>query len=360
MDKAISLFSGCGGDTLGLEQAGFKVVAFSELKPTIAKSHLANFPESTYILDTRGKTGDITKIEDGQFSKYKGLSIDLVFAGFPCQGFSHAGKKSATDPRNQMFRQFIRVTKEVRPLFVIGENVVGLEKFKSGPNVGDPLMIDCIKGAFSEIGYDLVYKVHEATAFGVPQKRKRLLIVGWDTTRLPEFKAKEASLWASIARLGAQKQMVLPSSFVSNTMEGAYLIPTASIPEGFNAYALAVAEDAEPLNVPHPYVVLKTNQNLLSCTKRDSPVHSEIVNLDAPMKTIICTYGHQPRLLVGLKKPSGACYARCLTPDELKQVQGFPASYRLEGSTSEKIIQIGNAVPPPMIECVAKALKLLV
>ena len=114
--------------------------------------------------------------------------------------------------------------------------------------------------------------------------------------------------------------------------------------------------DDEPTGTPHPYVVLKTNEGLLSCSKRDSPIHSEIMDLDAPSKTIICTYGHQPRLLVGLRKRDGTAYARSMTPDELKQIQGFPSNYIVNGSLSNKITQIGNAAPPPMIECVVRAL----
>ena len=104
--------------------------------------------------------------------------------------------------------------------------------------------------------------------------------------------------------------------------------------------------------------MLKTDANLLSCTKRDSPIHSEIINVDAPSKTIICTYDYQPRLLVGLRKPDGTAYARMLLPDELKQIQGFPETYKLEGKPSEKIVQVGNAVPPPMIHAVANAIRL--
>jgi DNA (cytosine-5)-methyltransferase 1 len=76
-----------------------------------------------------------------------------------------------------------------------------------------------------------------------------------------------------------------------------------------------------------------------------------------PSKTIICTYDHQPRLLVGLLKPSGKAYARCLLPDELKQIQGFPADFLMRGSLKEQIVQIGNAVPPALIEAVARQLK---
>jgi DNA (cytosine-5)-methyltransferase 1 len=138
-------------------------------------------------------------------------------------------------------------------------------------------------------------------------------------------------------------------------MEGAYRLTTK--PDDFDDYALAIPHDAEPTGTPHPFVVLKANQNLLSCSKRNSPVHSEVIDLDAPSKTIICTYDHQPRLLVGLRKPDGTSYVRTLLPDELKQIQGFPATYQLVGNTKELVTQIGNAVPPPLIECVATALK---
>ena len=88
--NAISLFSGLGGDSLGMKLAGCNVVAYNELKPTFCKSHEANFPDSELICD--GKVTDISKLDDSCFVKYNG-STDILFAGFPCQGFSTAGKK---------------------------------------------------------------------------------------------------------------------------------------------------------------------------------------------------------------------------------------------------------------------------
>ena len=160
----------------------------------------------------------------------------------------------------------------------------------------------------------------------------------------------------------------MPRSFVTNTMEGAFKIPDAQIPAKFAEYALSVPQKAEPFGDPHPYVVLKASTNdgeyggkkfktLLSCSKRDSPIHSEIIDLDAPCKTIICTYDHQPRLLVGLRKPDGTAYCRVLLPQELKQVQGFPADYKILGNRKEEVVQIGNAVPPALVREVAEQLK---
>jgi len=356
-NTAISLFSGCGGDTLGLEKAGFNVIAFSELKKTFRETHLKNFPNSVPIMDKDDKTSDITKIEDEQFAKYNGKA-DILFAGFPCQGFSNAGQKKITDPRNQMYQHFVRATKMIRPLFIIGENVQGLAKMKSGPNKSDPLMIDLIKAAFEKIGYYIDYRVQEATNFGVPQKRKRILIIGWDTKRITNFSPTQ--FWLNVEAKGQKNELDVMRRFVTNTMEGAYQIPNEFIPKDFEQYALDVDQDSTPVGKHHPYVELKTESDLLSCTKRDSGIHSEIIDIDAPAKTIICTYTQGPRLLVGLRKPDGTSYARTLLPQELKQIQGFPEDYVITGSNSEQIVQIGNAVPPPMIEAVADGIRLFI
>ena len=79
--NAISLFSGLGGDSLGMTQAGCKIIAYNELKPMFCNSHDANFPDSERICD--GTTNDISKLKDSHFEKYNGKT-DILFAGFPC------------------------------------------------------------------------------------------------------------------------------------------------------------------------------------------------------------------------------------------------------------------------------------
>jgi DNA (cytosine-5)-methyltransferase 1 len=359
--QAISLFSGCGGDTLGLERAGWKVVAFSECKLPAVQTHLANFPESSALTEPNKQIGDITKLPDSLFTPYKG-KVDLVFAGFPCQGFSTAGKKVVTDPRNQLFRQFVRVAKVVEPTFVIGENVTGLLTMKSGPKPEDPLMLEVIREAFAEIGYTLTHHVLEAVEFGVPQSRKRLLLVGWRQDRVPQF--SPASFWPSVLAWGASRTMPKLESFVRPTLEGALQLIPGAIPPNFELVSILIPQDMEVTGTPHPYVKLKANavdavygektyDRLLSCRKRDSPIHSEVLDLKNPCKTIICTYDHQPRLLVGLRKPDGTSYVRTLLPEELKQIQGFPANFQLCGNQKEQIVQVGNAVPPALVEGIA-------
>lgn len=361
---AISLFSGCGGDTLGLERAGFKVVAFNEFKQAAVDTHLANFPESKALVEPKKTTGDITKLPDSMFEEYKG-KVDIVFAGFPCQGFSKAGNKKENDPRNQMYRQFVRVVNAVKPPFIIGENVTGLLSMKSGPREDDPMMIEVIRKAFHDIGYSISYNMLEADEFGVPQSRKRLLIVGWRTEQFPDFAPEP--FWANVHSWGSTQTAPTLASFIKPTLEGAYLLDTRAVPPNFDLYAIDVDQNTPVTGQPHPYVVLKassfdetyqgkTFDRLLSCAKRESPIHSEVLNLNQSSKTIICTYDHQPRLLVGLKKPDGSRYVRTLLPDELKQIQGFPANFALCGNTKEQVVQVGNAVPPALVEAVARSI----
>ena len=103
--KAISLFSGMGGDSLAIKNCGLKLVCYSEKEKKFCETHDKNFnPKKCKLLGN----GDITKTTDEEILQFK--NIDLVFAGFPCQGFSNAGKKKLNDPRNTLFREFLRVT----------------------------------------------------------------------------------------------------------------------------------------------------------------------------------------------------------------------------------------------------------
>ena len=108
--NAISLFSGMGGDSLAIIQSGGNLIAYNEYDKHAIKTHNLNFTSSILIKDDtikkeKDKT-NIMEISDEILSKYKN-TIDLIFAGHPCQGFSKGGKKLPDDPRNTLFREFI-------------------------------------------------------------------------------------------------------------------------------------------------------------------------------------------------------------------------------------------------------------
>jgi len=166
-----------GGDSLGIQEAGFEIIAFNELDEAAVKSHLNNFPHSILIQDPTQKKKDRNNIQiipDETFLPYKD-KIDLVFAGHPCQGFSNGGKKLPDDPRNTLFREFARVCRLVKPKYIIGENVDGLLNRKTA--TGEKYMEVIVK-EFKDIGYNVVYQVCHTVQYGIPQRRKRLVYVG--------------------------------------------------------------------------------------------------------------------------------------------------------------------------------------
>lgn len=331
---AISLFSGAGGDTIGMENAGLKVVAFSENNAKCVSTHKAMFPDSKWLGEN--VKGDISKIPDSEFQPYAN-NLFMVFAGFPCQGFSNAGKKNINDPRNRMFHQFLRVVKITQPEWIMGENVAGLLTKKTDD--GETKVIDIIQEHFSEIGYPVVFNVYDMSNVGVPQARKRLAIVGNRLSipfQLPNF---------NLAKKGI-RDFIEPT--LENAIETQLPLPSECLVD--------ISEDISPTGTPHPFMVLKHSENLISFRKRDSSIHSEVLDLGKPCKTLICAYTFQPRLYVGLRTPNGKTYIRCLTIMEAAQIQGFPATHVFSGSRDDAIKQIGNAVPAKFVSSMVQAM----
>ena len=379
--NAISLFSGAGGDTLGIERAGYKVVAFNEFKDAAIKTHKAVFPDSVMLVDpATGKT-DIKKVPDQVFQQYKG-KVRLIFAGFPCQGFSHAGKKNADDKRNELVYEFARAAKLAEPEWIIGENVKGLlaRKGRDPSQPADaPLrpVIDIIRDLFERTGYKITYKVIDVTEVGVPQHRKRLIIIGHKGTQYPHMP------WDALTPSSTPPQTSI-RLFLDSHLKDAMEIPVLYRPAEQGAHYWIPTKETTPTGTPHPNLALlvsgtrnpsskekKANPNiaakfvekdgLISFGVRKGGYHGMVVNPDVACNTIISTYNLCPRLFVGLHNPATNKYwIRCMTPKELGQIQGFPADYAWQGTEKEQIIQIGNAVPPPLGERIVKSLERVV
>jgi len=170
--SVIELFAGAGGLALGLERAGLKAKMLVEIDKHCVATLRKNRPEWNIV------AGDIAKVS------FKGVSADIVTGGFPCQAFSYAGKRLGfEDTRGTLFFEFARCVKEVNPKIVVGENVEGLLQHDNGRTF--KTMIGILEG----FGYKMQYKVLNAMNYGVPQKRKRLIIVG--TRKYMEFQFPE-------------------------------------------------------------------------------------------------------------------------------------------------------------------------
>jgi DNA (cytosine-5)-methyltransferase 1 len=374
--NAISLFSGAGGDSIGLKQAGYNVVAFSEFKKPAIATHLKEFPYSKLLTDPETNSTDITKIPDEVFESFleQVVNLDLIFAGFPCQGWSNAGKKKIDDPRNELVNEFARAIKLTHPKWIIGENVAGLLSRKGKDPVTGKIRpgIDIIRDLFARIGYNITYKVLKATDFGVPQERKRLIIVGCKA----ELGYPHMPWDSLVAPTLPQNKSI--RGFLETHLDGAVEFDEDNIPDGLSPHYWITTTATKATGKPHPNLIRLANGirnksskekedgddspltiegGLISFGVRKSAYHGQVLDPDMPSKTIICTYGSCPRLFVGLYNPDeGKYWVRCLSVKELGQIQGFPANYQWQGNEKEIITQIGNAVPPALCESVVRTL----
>lgn len=164
---SVDLFSGAGGLTYGFKLAGINAAVSNDFFEASCVTLKANCPEIDVTC------GDITDdsvkgrvIEAGIKS-----SADIICGGPPCQGFSLAGYRNADDPRNQMFRHFVEIVSKVNPKVVVFENVEGLMSFQSGETYRNIISL------FSELGYEAEGRLLHAVQYGVPQKRKRVIIL---------------------------------------------------------------------------------------------------------------------------------------------------------------------------------------
>lgn len=167
----LDTFAGAGGFSLGFSLTGkYDIIGAIEVDLWASETFKYNHPEAIVI------TNDIRKVTDEEILEKFSGKVDILLGGPPCQGFSIANKKAgdAKDPRNSLFVEFLRVAKLLLPEVVIMENVPNLIKAKT--KSGD-FVLDIIKKELRELGYFVEHAIISATDYGVPQIRKRLLVV---------------------------------------------------------------------------------------------------------------------------------------------------------------------------------------
>ena len=344
--KAISLFSGAGGDTLGLEAAGIEVVGFVEWEQAMINTHIANFPNSKLI------ERDVRAVTEEMLAEYVG-DIDILFAGFPCQGFSHAGKKDVKDDRNNLFKDFVRIAQIIRPRWIIGENVKHITKMKTSDGKD---VTEVIKEAFEEIGFAMEEpKVLKAEQFGVPQKRERCFFVGRAVDNNHEVVADFS--WDRVVAEGAVAGRVTLSNILEQSLDNAIEITDDQVRAfGITRYVTFEGNNTEVTGAAPLNLRRCLERGELSFGKRVSPTHSEVVDPDGFSKTLICTYARMPRMFVAIKS-ADQMYLRPFTVSEAQQIQGFPKSFTVHGTRMLALKQIGNAVPPPIVTQIAKVIR---
>ncbi|MGO9742158.1 MAG: DNA cytosine methyltransferase [Roseiarcus sp.] len=167
---AIDLFSGAGGISLGLVNAGFNVLLCSDIDQACAATHDRNFPDIPFV---RRDVEKLSAQEIMEKARIRPGELDLLIGGPPCQGFSIIGQRERWDPRNGLFKRFLTIAREVRPRALVIENVSGLATLSKGAVLRE------IGAACAEAGYEVECAELLAAQYGVPQMRWRMFFIGW-------------------------------------------------------------------------------------------------------------------------------------------------------------------------------------
>ena len=329
---AIDLFSGCGGLSLGLKRGGFRVVAAVEIDPKAQATYGLNHPKVRLYGD------DIRGVDPADVLRAAGLrsgQLDLLAGCPPCQGFSRLRtrnkKTSVTDCRNGLMRDFMRFVKIMNPKTVMLENVPGLEKDGRFTRMRNELR---------SLGYGVVVHVLDAADYGVPQRRKRLIMLA-SRVHQPAVAAK------SRGRITV-REALRGSGARSTTRDLLHALPENRC-ERVRALIARI-----PRNGGSRSDLGRAHQ--LACHKRSdgfSDIYGRMAWDDvAPTITSGCHNPSKGRFL----HPT---LNRTITLREAAVLQGFPKSYRFDVTHGKEAIalMIGNALPPPFIAAHARALR---
>ena len=308
--KVLSLFAGCGGLDLGFQgdfqflgnkypKTKFDVIWSNDIDKNACQTYRNNFDHHIVCADIR----DLLENKYiNLFDQPIPLEADIVLGGFPCQDFSHAGKRKGFDSkRGTLYQAMSEVIEKTKPILFLAENVKGLLSMNNGDAIKQ------IVKDFEDLGYNVTYKLLLTANFEVPQKRERVLIIGTRKDMLPHFdfpsKILKANEWISLDKAIGD---------LENKIEGSF------------------------------------ENHFWSKAKKNKGQGNSAVSKNKPGPTMRAEHHGNIEFHWNEK--------RRLSAREAARIQSFPDDFIFEGSISSQYRQIGNAVPWPLAYNIAKVI----
>lgn len=334
--NVVDLFCGCGGLSLGFENAGYNLLLGIDMwKDALITYEFNHKNGNTFCADLVNLKADDVEEKIGH------QQVDVIIGGPPCQGFSIAGKRIVDDERNSLYKSFVRMVAHFKPKAFLMENVPNIL------SIGEGVVRDSILKDFADIGYTVNYKVCLAADYGVPQNRRRAVFVGFlngtcfefpPTTMLPPVTCRQA---------------------ISD-------LPEDSIPDG-NPYPIAAESDYQKLmrknsSTVHNHEITihdeKTKRIIAKVpdggNHKDLPTELQDTRKVNIAWTRLCSTKPSITIDTGHRHHFHYKYNRIPTARESARIQSFPDDFIFLRSKTSQLKQIGNAVPPLMAQALAE------
>lgn len=336
--NVIDLFCGCGGMSLGFEQAGFDVL----LGIDMWKDALVTFSKNHKIGNTL--CADLANLQAEDVEKeIRNKKVDVIIGGPPCQGFSIAGKRIVEDERNSLYKSFVRMVAHFKPKAFVLENVPNIL------SIGDGIVRDAIIGDFTQLGYTVVTKVLTASDYGVPQNRKRAIFVGM----------------LNGERYSFPKEFATPKVTCAEALSD---LPEGTLTDG-DAYPVEPQSDYQTLMRVHSDAVHnheitihdeKTKRIIAMVPDggnyKDLPAELQDTRKVHIAWTRLCSTKPSITIDTGHRHHFHYKYNRIPTARESARIQSFPDDFIFMCSRTSQLKQIGNAVPPLLAKAIAEQL----
>lgn len=322
----IDLFSGAGGFSLGFDKIGFKNIFSLDNETTFCKTYKKNFPNHILI------EKDIAKLTKKEIKEIIGnQKVNVIIGGPPCQGFSIAGnigRRFINDPRNYLFKEFIRVVEIIKPDFFVMENVARLYTHNN-ENTKKEIILK-----FKEIGYYIECKILNSADYGVPQIRKRVIFIGSKLTNNIFF----------------PERSVISYKTVKEAIED-----------------LPSLKSGQKSKIPNHIAMNHSDQMLekmkyISNGGNRNEIPKNIRPRTGDIRKYIKYNDNKPAITItgDMRKVFHYFQNRALTVRELARLQSYPDNFIFEGTSISQQQQVGNSVPPLMAEAIAYTIKKLI
>jgi DNA (cytosine-5)-methyltransferase 1 len=352
--QLVSLFAGVGGFDIAAEHTGIDPVVACEIDPQARGVLQHRFPNTTLINDVKEVTGE----------RLTALGLDpkrtIITGGFPCQDLSIAGKQAGLEggERSSLFFEIVRILQEFNPHWFILENVPGLLSSKGGRDMG------IVIGSLAELGYSFSWRILDAQNFGVPQRRRRVFIVGHfgaDETRAEKVLFESEGSGRNLDASQSQRQDTTGN--ITSSIDSNSPIPFVKSRRAQTDQDVETWIESEV--TPTLNRIDNTGESYATVLIHNKQSDGDVRLYDDISPTVTRTWGTGGNNVPMIETDTLPTTVRRLTPMECERLQGFPDGWSaqridhkkgivVDQADSSRYKQMGNAVAVPVVEWIFK------